>query len=65
MSNATVPSQRPERSLSTFKQFANQCRAMAAKATSDDHKKMLLDMAAVWDGVEKDGHATFLIERSA
>jgi hypothetical protein len=42
------------REVSQYKQFANECRAMATTVPNPEHRKMLQDMAAAWDRVAKE-----------
>jgi hypothetical protein len=39
---------------SEYRQRADQCRILARAAKSPQHREMLLDMAATWDGLAED-----------
>ena len=37
-----------------YREHAQECRAMAAKAINADHRQRLLDLAAQWDALADD-----------
>jgi hypothetical protein len=46
-----------------YKEFADECRKLAASAKNPEHKKPLLEMAAAWDALNREQRKLHVEER--
>jgi hypothetical protein len=42
------------RKIEDYKKHADECRMMAARASSEEHRQMLLHMVETWENLAKD-----------